>query len=83
METQHGPGVVCLSNILLEGLTRRIKDRLRVRRRLSVAGEDGFLDGLTSPYASGPGRSFAAERVTSKASSPSVRISGSDAKRLT
>ena len=51
VETQHDPGVVCLSNILLGGLTRRIKDRLRVPVVCLLQDEDGFLDGLTSPYA--------------------------------
>jgi glycosyltransferase involved in cell wall biosynthesis len=43
--------VVCLSNILLGGLARRIKDRLGVPVLCLLQDEDGFLDGLTSPYA--------------------------------
>lgn len=43
--------VVCLSNILLAGLARRIKDRLGVPVVCLLQDEDGFLDGLASPYA--------------------------------
>jgi len=45
------PDVVCLSNILIGGLARRIKDRLGVPVVCLLQDEDGFLDGLTSPYA--------------------------------
>lgn len=45
------PDVVCLSNILLGGLARRIKDKLGVPVLCLLQDEDGFLDGLTSPYA--------------------------------
>lgn len=51
LETKHDADVVCLSNILLGGLTRRIKDRLGVPVVCLLQDEDGFLDGLTSPYA--------------------------------
>ncbi len=51
VQTEHDPSVVCLSNILLGGLTRRIKDRLGVPVVCLLQDEDGFLDGLTSPYA--------------------------------
>jgi len=50
-ETQQRPDVVCLSNVLLGGLTRRIKDKLDVPVVCLLQDEDGFLDGLTSPYA--------------------------------
>lgn len=50
-ETQQQPDVVCLSNILLGGLTRRIKEKLSVPVVCLLQDEDGFLDGLTSPYA--------------------------------
>ena len=43
--------VICLSNILLGGLARRIKERLNVPVVCLLQDEDGFLDGLTSPYA--------------------------------
>lgn len=45
------PDVVCLSNVLLAGLARRIKQRLGVPVVCLLQDEDGFLDGLTSPYA--------------------------------
>lgn len=45
------PDIVCLSNILLAGMARRIKDRLGVPVVCLLQDEDGFLDGLTSPYA--------------------------------
>jgi glycosyltransferase involved in cell wall biosynthesis len=45
------PDIVCLSNILLGGLAKRIKDRLAVPVFCLLQDEDGFLDGLTSPYA--------------------------------
>jgi len=44
------PDVVCLSNVLLVGLTRGIKQRLGVPVVCLLQDEDGFLDGLTSPY---------------------------------
>ena len=44
------PDVVCLSNILLAGLARRIKERLGVPVVCLLQDEDGFLDGLASPY---------------------------------
>ncbi len=43
--------VVCLSNVLLGGLAGRIKERLKVPVACLLQDEDGFLDGLTSPYA--------------------------------
>ena len=45
------PDVVCLSNVLLAGLVRRIKDRLGVKVVCLLQDEDDFLDGLASPYA--------------------------------
>ena len=45
------PDIVCLSNILLAGMARRIKERLGVPVVCLLQDEDGFLDGLTSPYA--------------------------------
>jgi len=44
------PDVVCLSNILLVGLARGIKERLGVPVVCLLQDEDGFLDGLLSPY---------------------------------
>ncbi len=45
------PDVVCLSNIMLVGFARRIKQRLGVPILCLLQDEDGFLDGLPSPYA--------------------------------
>jgi len=45
------PDIVCLANILLAGMARRIKDRLGVPVVCLLQDEDGFLDGLTAPYA--------------------------------
>ncbi|MDT8301862.1 MAG: glycosyltransferase family 4 protein [Sedimentisphaerales bacterium] len=44
------PDVVCLSNIMLVGLARRIKQRLGVPVACLLQDEDGFLDALPSPY---------------------------------
>jgi glycosyltransferase involved in cell wall biosynthesis len=48
---QQKPDIVCLSNVLLAGLARRIKQRLGVPVVCLLQDEDGFLDGLSSPYA--------------------------------
>ncbi len=48
---QQKPDIVCLSNVLLVGMARRIKERLGVPVVCLLQDEDGFLDGLTSPYA--------------------------------
>ncbi len=45
------PDLVCLSNVLLAGLARRIKERLGTPVVCLLQDEDGFLDGLSSPYA--------------------------------
>jgi len=45
------PDVVCLSNVLLAGMARRIKERLAVPVICLLQDEDGFLDGLDAPYA--------------------------------
>ena len=51
LETQDTrPDVVCLSNVLLIGLARCIRQRLRVPVVCLLQDEDGFLDGLPSPY---------------------------------
>ena len=51
LDTQDNkPDVVCLSNILLAGLARGIKQRLGVPVVCLLQDEEGFLDGLSSPY---------------------------------
>jgi glycosyltransferase involved in cell wall biosynthesis len=49
-EQENKPDIVCLSNILLAGLTRSIKQKLNVPVVCLLQDEDGFLDGLQSPY---------------------------------
>ncbi len=51
LDTQENkPDVLCLSNILLTGLARGIKERLGVPVVCLLQDEDGFIDGLASPY---------------------------------
>jgi glycosyltransferase involved in cell wall biosynthesis len=51
LDTQENrPDVICLSNILLIGLGRSIKTKLDVPVVCLLQDEDGFLDGLASPY---------------------------------
>ncbi len=47
---ENKPDVICLSNILLVGLAGPIKKRLGVPVVCLLQDEDGFLDGLSSPY---------------------------------
>ena len=49
-EQKEKPDILCLSNILLVGLARRIKAELDVPIVCLLQDEEGFLDGLTSPY---------------------------------
>ncbi len=52
LRTQEGGcDVVSLSNVLLAGLARRLKEALRVPVVCWLQDEDGFLDGLGQPYA--------------------------------
>ena len=52
LDTQDNqPDIICLSNILLLGLARRIKQKLNVPVVCLLQDEEGFLDGLPSPYA--------------------------------
>lgn len=44
------PEVVCLSNLLLIGMARRIKEALGVPVVCSLHGEDYFLDALPAPH---------------------------------
>ncbi|MGB2866601.1 MAG: glycosyltransferase family 4 protein, partial [Sedimentisphaerales bacterium] len=51
LDTQENrPDIICLSNILLAGFARAIKQRLGVPVVCLLQDEDGFLDGLVSPY---------------------------------
>jgi glycosyltransferase involved in cell wall biosynthesis len=47
---ENRPDIICLSNILLIGLARSIKQRLGVPVACMLQDEDEFLDGLASPY---------------------------------
>lgn len=46
----YAPDVICLSNALLVGLTRRLKEALNAVVVCLLAGEDTFLDQLSEPY---------------------------------
>jgi glycosyltransferase involved in cell wall biosynthesis len=46
------PDVICISNALLLGLVRRLKEVLQVPVVCLLAGEDSFLDSLPQPYRS-------------------------------
>ncbi len=50
LEAHDRPDVVCLSNGLLVGLARRIKQRLGVPVICTLQGEDAFLDSLPHPH---------------------------------
>jgi len=50
LRTQPRPDVICLSNSLLGGLSRRLKEEFRVPIVCTLQGEDSFLDGLPEPY---------------------------------
>ena len=47
---ENKPDIVCLSNILLVGLAKTIRERLGVPVVCLLQDEDGFLDGLPRPY---------------------------------
>jgi glycosyltransferase involved in cell wall biosynthesis len=47
---EEKPDVVCLSNSLLIGLARRVRQELRIPVICSLQGEDAFLDSLPEPY---------------------------------
>ncbi len=49
-EQENKPDIICLSNILLVGMAGPIKKRLGVPVVCLLQDEDGFLDGLSSPY---------------------------------
>ena len=50
LQTQPKPDVVCLSNALLVGMTRRLKAELGAPVACALQGEDLFLDGLPEPH---------------------------------
>ena len=46
LKTQPKPDVLCLSNVLLIGMVRRLKTELRIPVACALQGEDSFLDAL-------------------------------------
>jgi glycosyltransferase involved in cell wall biosynthesis len=46
LATQPKPDIVCLSNALLVGMARRLKNGLKTPIACMLSGEDSFLDGL-------------------------------------
>jgi len=46
LKTQPAPEIICLSNALLIGLVRRLREELRVPVVCMLQGEDSFLDSL-------------------------------------
>jgi len=50
MLSQERPNVICLSNALLIGLARELKEQLKVPIVCTLQGEDTFLDALPEPY---------------------------------
>ncbi len=50
LKTQSRPDVICLSNVLLAGLARRLKSELGATIACVLQGEDAFLDGLPESH---------------------------------
>ncbi len=50
-QQENKPDIVTLSNVLLIGLVKPIKERLGVPVLCLLQDEDGFIDGLGAPYA--------------------------------
>jgi glycosyltransferase involved in cell wall biosynthesis len=50
-QPENKPDIVTLSNVLLIGLVKPIKERLGIPVLCLLHDEDGFIDGLGSPYA--------------------------------
>jgi glycosyltransferase involved in cell wall biosynthesis len=50
LRSQRPPDIVCLSNALLIGLARQIKQQLGSRIVCNLQGEDSFLDAMPSPH---------------------------------
>lgn len=50
LRSQPPPDVICISNSLLIGLAKPLKQRLGVPVVCTLQGEDSFLDGLPEPY---------------------------------
>lgn len=52
LKANHRPDVICLSNALLAGLARNLKQQLQVPVVCMLQGEDSFLDSLPEPHRS-------------------------------
>jgi glycosyltransferase involved in cell wall biosynthesis len=50
IKTQPRPDVICLSNVLLVGMVRQLKQKVGVPVVCMLQGEDGFLDALPSSH---------------------------------
>lgn len=50
LHQQPRPDVICLSNSLLSGLARRLKEEFQAPVVCTLQGEDSFLDSLPEPY---------------------------------
>ena len=50
LRTSERPDIICLSNVLLAGMARRLKSQLRVPIVCFLQGEDSFLDALPEAY---------------------------------
>jgi glycosyltransferase involved in cell wall biosynthesis len=50
LATQPKPDVICLSNALLVGFARRLRQHLKAPVVCTLQGEDSFLDALPEPY---------------------------------
>jgi len=50
LKTEQKPEVVCLSNALLAGMVRRIRNELNVPVVIELQGEDSFLDSLPDTH---------------------------------
>lgn len=62
LERELRPQIVHLSTGLLVGVARAVQEQLGVPVVATMAGEDGFIDGLPEPYRS-QARQLAAERL--------------------
>jgi glycosyltransferase involved in cell wall biosynthesis len=50
LRTQPRPDVICLSNVLLAGMVRRVKAEFGCKIVCTLQGEDTFLDGLPEAF---------------------------------
>lgn len=50
LRSEPPPDVLCLSNLLLVGMAKKLKEVLGCPLVCTAHGEDGFLDSLASPY---------------------------------